>query len=179
LDQQHVTSTTLHLVDDTAVPTADTYPEPCLLAPGDVITPGDINIFDVLYATAKHKRIEFHTIEDGHPRAIRASIRHVKKGVPDTLVCIVELVRSSAVQLQSPIDTAAVLEIDVETRHAVLTCERAGLARVTNVIASNDVWATSLIFDGVTTHWSSHTPQYKVNQLVPVRLPAHGRLVAM
>lgn len=171
---------TMYLVDDKPVPAKDAHPDPCLLEVGEAIAISKIAAADILHTMAQHKRLDFVAIDNSR---LSISVRSVKRGVPGTLVCIVDLGRSSCVQLRAPIDTVAVMTIDIETSRAVLTCERIGLARVTRVTresASNDdIWVTSLILNDVTSHWDSDTPQYKVNQLVLVRLSAHGSLIAM
>lgn len=171
---------TLYLVDDKPVPAKDAHPDPCLLEVGETIKISQITATDILHAMAQHKRLDFVAIDNSR---LSVSVRSAKRGMLGTLVCIVDLVRSSCVQLRAPIDTVAVTTIDVEANQAFLTCERIGLARVTRVTeesaGNDDIWVTSLVFEGVTSHWDSDTPNYKINQLVPVRLPAHGGLIAM
>jgi hypothetical protein len=165
------------LVDDLPAPV---HPEPCLLVPGETITLGELPSIDaILLATIWHKRLRLTIREAGC--GICVSVRHIKKGATGTLVCVVEPTQSSYVQLKSPIDTIAVMEVDAKTYQATLTCQRFGLARVTVVEedpCGGDTWLTSLILDGVTSHWETDTRLYKTNQLVPVRL-ADGRLVAL
>lgn len=176
--------TTARMVDDISVPASMAHPRPLLLEKGSSpVKLGDIvTVSDIYRATAQHKRIDFVTIQNDERSVVGVSIRQVRRGAPGSLVCIADLTRSSSIQLRAPIDTVAIMTVDVETGEAVLSCERIGLARVTNIReepGDDCTYSVDLVFGGITTHWSIDVPRYKVNQLVPVRASAYGTLVTL
>ncbi len=175
-------STIVRLTDEASVPAREAHTEPVLLQEDTPsINLGVVTPVDILHAIAKRKRIDFVTTDEDKRSVVGVSVRSVKPGMPGSLVCIVELVRSSPIQLRTPMDTVAIMTVDMETGQAMLSCQRIGLARVTRVteesIHSDGTWITSLLFDGVTSNWGSDVPYYKVNQQVAVRVTAEGRLV--